>query len=156
MPAVAPHNRINKMTQNEFLNTLNSHNAFFAAPAAIGQISITNVNLQKIHAATLPKFISDLYQTCGGIKLGNGYIFGPNEFGRPGSHPIPNIFQINNELTNLAKLHAKTVFGRNDLFWFTFDSFGKCYMLDNLGLNVLRRYEDPYRAMLDCLIGGKI
>lgn len=144
------------MNQNEFLNIINSRGATFAPAAQIGAINIINMNLQKIRAATLPKFLTDLYQTCGSIKLGNGYIFGTNEFGRPGKHPIPNIFQINNELTNLAILRGKTIFGRNDLFWFAFDSFGKCTMLDNCELNTLRRYDDPYRAMLDCLVGGKL
>lgn len=144
------------MTQNEFLDMLKSHGAAFAPPAPVGQINIANVNLQKIRAAILPKFITELYQTCGGIKLGTGYIFGPAPFGKPGKHPIPDIFGINNELTNFAVLRGKTIFGRNDLFWFAFDSFGNCTMLDNLGLNVLRKYDDPYRAMLDCLIGGKI
>lgn len=144
------------MTQQEFLNTLHSNDAFFAPASVVGVANITNVNLQKIRAATLPKFMIDLYNVCGGIKLGCGYIFGPNEFGITGKHPIPSIFQINNELTNFAGLRGKTIFGRNDLFWFAFDSFGNCTMLDNVGLNTLRKYQDPYRAMLDCLIGGKI
>jgi hypothetical protein len=144
------------MTQQEFLNSLKSRNAVFAPASQIGNINIINVNLQRIRAAVLPKFITDLYQVCSGIKLGNGYIFGPVSFGRSGKHPIPNIFQVNNELTNLTVLRGKTIFGRNDLCWFAFDSFGTCMMLDNLGLHVLRKYDDPYRAMLDCLIGGQI
>ena len=144
------------MTQQEFIETLKSRDALFAAPQPVGKTNIINVNLQKIRAATLPNFILELYKICGGIKLGNGYIFGPSEFGKPGKHPVPDIFQLNNELTNLTKMRGKTVFGRNDLFWFAFDSFGNCTMLDNLGLNVLRKYDDPYRAILDCLIGGKI
>ena len=146
----------NMMTQQEFIETLKSRGAVFAPPTPVGKTNIINVNLQKIRAATLPNFILELYKICGGIKLGNGYIFGPAEFGKPGKHPVPDIFQLNNELTNLTKMRGKTVFGRNDLFWFAFDSFGNCTMLDNLGLNVLRKYDDPYRAMLDCLIGGKI
>ena len=59
-------------------------------------------------------------------------------------------------LSNIATIRGKTVFGRNDLFWFAFDAFGTCYMLDNLNLRVLKKYDDPYRAMLDCLIVGKI
>lgn len=144
------------MTQQEFLDILKSRGAMFAPACPVGNINIINVNLQKIRAATLPGFLTDIYQICGGIKLGNGYIFGPKQFGKPGKHPIPDIFQLNNELTNLAALRGKTIFGRNDLFWFAFDSFGNCTMLYNIGLNVLRKYDDPYRAMLDCLIGGKI
>lgn len=144
------------MEIKEFLDTLKQRGAFMAPPAHVGTINITNINLQKIHAAMLPKFMTDLYQTCGGIKLGNGYLFGPAEFGKPGKHPIPDIYQINNELSNLQKLRGKTVFGRNDLFWFAFDAFGKCTMLDNLGLNTLRAYDDPYKAIMDCLAGGTI
>ena len=144
------------MTQSEFLDILKSRGAAFAPPSPIGKTNIININLQTIRAATLPKFITDLYQTYGGIKLGSGYIFGPVPFGKPGKHPIPDIFSVNRELTNFAVLRGKTVFGRNDLFWFAFDALGNCTMLDNLGLNILRKYEDPYRAMLDCLIGGKI
>lgn len=144
------------ITQQEFIEKLKSRDAVFAPIQPVGKINITNVNLQKIRAAVLPNFLIEIYKICGGIKLGNGYIFGPAEFGKPGKHPIPGIFQLNNELTNLPTLRGKTVFGKNDLFWFVFDSFGNCTMLDNLELNVLRKYDDPYRAMLDCLIGGKI
>ena len=144
------------MTQQEFLTEIKSRGAMFAPPPPIGKINIINMNLQRIRAAILPKFLTDLYMVCGGIKMGNGYIFGPVSFGKPGKHPVPDVFNVNNELTNLSALRGKTVFARNDLFWFAFDSFGKCAMLDNLGLHILRKYDDPYRAMLDCLIGGKI
>ena len=157
MHLTGAHNNGHKMiTQQEFIETLKSRDATFAAPIPIGNINVVNTNLQRIRAAVLPKFLIELYKVCGGIKLGNGYIFGPVEFGKPGKHPIPDIFQLNNELTNIAALRGKTVFGKNDLFWFSFDSFGNCTMLDNLELKVLRKYDDPYRAMLDCLIGGKI
>jgi hypothetical protein len=53
-------------------------------------------------------------------------------------------------------LFGKTVFGRNDLFWFAFDTMGTCYMLDNLTLSILRKYDDPHRAIIDCLVVGKI
>lgn len=144
------------MTQQEFLTNLSERGAFLAPPASIGQVNLININLQNLRAATLPVFIVNLYKQCGGINLGSGYIFGPSEFVIGNKHPVPSIFEINRELTNIAALRGKTVFGRNDLFWFAFDSFGKCAMLDNLGLNTLRKYDDPYRAMFECLIGGKI
>ena len=144
------------MTQQEFLTEIKSRGAMFAQASPIGKINIINMNLQRIRAAVLPKFLTDLYKVCGGIKMGNGYIFGPASFGKSGKHPAPDIFNIDNELTNLPALRGKTVFARNDLFWFAFDSFGTCMMLDNLGLHVLRKYDDPYRAMLDCLVSGKI
>ena len=144
------------MTQQEFLDLINKHDAFIAPPHDTDKVGIINMNLQKIHAAVIPTFLHNLYQVCGGIRLGRGYIFGPTEIKSGIQYPTPNIFQINQELTNIPQMHGKTLFGRNDLFWFVFDAFGTCMMLDNVGLKTLRTYDDPYRAMLDCLIGGKL
>ena len=141
---------------NQLLESLKKHDAFFAPAVPGGQIAILNMNLQKIRAATLPSEFIKFYQICGGIKLGNGYIFGPSEFKMGRTHPVPNILQINQELTNIASLRGKTIFGRNDLFWFAFDALGTCTMLDNLGLQTLRKYDDIYRAIYECLAGGKI
>lgn len=144
------------MTEQELVKIMQERGATFAPPVVVGQINLININLQKIHAAMLPKYMSDLYQTCGGINLGSGYIFGPTDVKRGTKYPVPNILKINQELTNIGALRGKTVFGRNDLFWFAFDTFGKCTMLDNLNLEVLREYDDPYRAIYECLVGGKI
>ena len=141
---------------NKILESLKQHGAFFAPATPTGQITILNMNLQKIRAAMLPNEFIKFYQICGGIKLGNGYIFGPNEFKTGRTHPIPNLLQINQELTNMPAMRGKTVFGRNDLFWFAFDASGKSLMLDNIGLQMLRRYDDMYRAIYECLAGGKI
>ena len=66
------------------------------------------------------------------------------------------ILKVNDDIAPLGKTVGKTIFGRNDLFWFAFDAFGTFYMLDNLTLTPLRRYDDAYRAITDCLISGKI
>ena len=144
------------MTQQELLQAIKNRGAFFAPGCAPGQIKLLNINLQKLRAATLPTYMAEFYQTCGGIWMGTGYIFGPNEFSYNARHPIPNIFDINQNLQDITALRGKTIFGRNDLFWFAFDAFGECTMLDNLNLNVLRKYSDPYRAIYECLVGGKI
>ena len=144
------------MTAQELLDTMHDRGAIFAEPCSSGDINLLNINLQKIRAATLPKYITEFYTTCGGINLRSGYIFGPREVNRTIKYPIPSILQINQDLTNIPSLRGKTVFGKNDLFWFVFDAFGKCEMLDNLNLGTLRKYEDPYRAMFECLVGGKI
>ena len=104
----------------------------------------------------LPSFMFDLYKSCSGITLGSAYIFGPKKTERGIKYPIPSIITINKEMNQNKNLFGKTVFGRNDLFWFAFDTNGTCFMLDNLTLSVLRKYDDPYRAMIDCLIVGKI
>ncbi|MBQ6027581.1 MAG: SMI1/KNR4 family protein [Alphaproteobacteria bacterium] len=141
---------------NQLLESLKQHGAFFAPATPTGQITILNMNLQKIRAAMLPNEFIKFYQICGGIKLGNGYIFGPNEYKTGRTHPIPDILAINQDLTNIPALRGKTVFGRNDLFWFAFDTSGTCVMMDNIGLQLLRKYNDIYRAIYECLAGGKI
>lgn len=143
------------MTRNEFLSLITSHGAFVAPPATPQEITHTNSALQGIRAAILPMFMIEFYSAAGGLSLDSGYIFGPNEFDNGLRTPVPDIMTVNREMGGLACTMGKTIFGRNDLFLFAFDTFGMCYMLDNVGLRPLRKYDDPYRAMLDCLIAGK-
>ena len=126
------------------------------APGNRNDIGIVNTNLQQNHSAMLPKFLTDLYQYSFGLNLTSAYIFGPIEIDRGTKYPIPSILDINKEFSGNPKLFGKTIFGRNDLFLFATDGLGNCFMLDNLTLSVLRKYDDPYRAMMDCLIIGKI
>ena len=67
------------MTEPELLKILTERGAIFAPPMGRGKINLINMNLQKIRAATLPSEFIKFYQICGGIKLSNGYIFGPKE-----------------------------------------------------------------------------
>ena len=145
-----------KMKKEEFLSLMKSRGATFFAPKELTDISITNSNLQSMRAAMLPAFLQDFYTTCFGITLGAACIFGPKEIKRGSKYPLPSITSINKDMIGNKNLFGKTVFGRNDLFWFAFDAVGNCFMLDNLTLSVLRKYDDPYRAMIDCLIVGKI
>ncbi|MDW2975332.1 MAG: hypothetical protein R8M70_04805 [Alphaproteobacteria bacterium] len=144
------------MTTDEFLSYIKSRGAHLTDAVSLHQIALTNTTLQHRRHAMLPAFMSNLYTKTGGIILGNGCIFGPNELPQGLRYPIPTIVQINQDALINSKILGKTVFGRNDLFWFTFDAFGTCFMLDNLTLSPLRKYEDPYRALIDCLIAGKI
>ena len=144
------------MNKNEFISLIKSRGATFFAPGQLTDINIANTNLQNMRAAMLPNFLQDFYTTCFGITLGSACIFGPKEIERGIKYPLPSIMQINHDMIGNKNLSGKTVFGRNDLFWFAFDAFGNCFMLDNLTLSVLRKYDDPYRAMFDCLIVGKI
>ncbi len=143
------------MTQDEFFSTIKSRGAIFFPPAPAHDITIANNTLQSRRCAMFPAIFNELYKSVSAINLGNGYIFGPIEISRGAKHPIPSIVNINIELGTIASLRGKTIFGRNDLFLFAFDAFGVFYMLDNLGLRVLRKYDDPYRAITDCLFGGK-
>lgn len=144
------------MTMQEFLSSMKSHGATFAPAATDGAIMLANTALQNMQAAMLPMFMIDLYRITGGIILGNGYIFGPSEISQGARHSAPDIVRINSEISGITNMRGKTVFGRNDLFWFAFDSFGTCFMLNNLTLNPMKKYDDPLRALTDCLIAGKI
>lgn len=144
------------MTCSEFLSTIQSRGAKIYAPAHQNQILLLNGALQQRRYAILPQSIKDLYTLIGAINLDTGYIFGPNEILRDKTYPIPSILKVNDDISILGKTVGKTIFGRNDLFWFAFDAFGTFYMLDNLNLTPLRRYDNMYNAITDCLISGKI
>lgn len=144
------------MTSTEFLSLIKSRGATIFAPSSATEITVATTNLQNIRAAMLQPFMLDLYKHCSAITLGSACIFGPTEIQRGIKYSLPSIEKINHDMMGNKNLFGKTVFGRNDLFWFAFDVNGNCLMLDNLTLSVLRKYDDPYRAMLDCLIVGKI
>ncbi len=143
------------MNTAEFISLIKSRGATVFPPASARDITLSNNALQARRCAMFPPILTELYKHTSAINLGNGYIFGPIEAARGARFPIPSIVEINIEMANISILRGKTIFGRNDLFWFAFDAFGSFYMLDNLGLRILRKYDDPYRAMSDCLIAGK-
>lgn len=144
------------MTAEEFLATAHIRGAKITSPADAGTIARANTTLQQMQCAMLPKFMIDVFATAGSINIGSGYIFGPTDTDRGRHFPIPSIVRTNQDFSRIPQMHGKTIFGRNDLFFFAFDAFGTCFMLDNLKLNPIRKYDDPYRAMLDCLLAGKI
>lgn len=144
------------MTNNEFLSLIKSRGGHIFPAASASKINIANEKLQRNKNIMLPGFLIDLYQDCGGITLGSASIFGPIEIQRGVKYPLPAISNINLDLTTNKTIPGKAIFGRNDLFFFAYDINGTCFMLDNLTLSILRKYDDPYRAMTDCLIVGKI
>ncbi len=143
------------MNTVEFLSLMKSRGATVVEPKSERDITLANNVLQARRCAMFPSVLIDLYKQTSAINLGNGYIFGPTECPRGTRFPIPSIVEVNVEVGNIATLRGKTIFGRNDLFWFAFDVFGTFYMLDNLNLRILRKYDDPYRAMSDCLVAGR-
>ena len=144
------------MTEQEFISLLKSRGATIFPGAKEKDIVFANTNLQNIRVAMLPNFMRNFYKSCSAVTLGSACIFGPTEVKRGIKHPLPSIIEINKDMVGNKNLFGKTVFGRNDLFWFVFDALGNCIMLDNLTLSPLRKYDDPYRAMIDCLIVGKV
>lgn len=144
------------MTTTDFISLIKSKGAVVMPVHNSNTINVANTYLKDIGAAMLPSFLIDLYYSCSGITLGSACIFGPTENDRGIKYPLPSIIDINKEIRGNKNLVGKTIFGRNDLFWFATDALGNCVMLDNLNLCVLRKYNDTYRAMMDCLIVGKI
>lgn len=145
------------MTRDEFLSGLRARGATIAPPPTNQtQITIANALLQNMDAAMIPGAMFDLYTATGGLYMGSGYIMGPNEIARGVKFPVPSIVEINKNMSHIPGMRGKTIFGRNDLFLFAFDAFGVYYMMDNTTLRVLRKYDDAYRAMTDCLMAGKL
>lgn len=147
---------MNKMTASEFIPLMKTRGATVFPTGDMNAISAANTGLQTLRAAMLPTFLLELYQHSFGITLGSACIFGPTQIERGIKYPMPSILEINHDVAGNKNLFGKTVFGRNDLFWFATDALGKCFMLDNLTLSVLKTYDNPYQAMHDCLIIGKI
>jgi hypothetical protein len=144
------------MTPNELVSLLKQNGAQMAPTAGARALELAQNALQQMRAAVLPKTLTDFYGECGGVRLGDAYIFGPAEIAQGAAYPVPDIILVNREITNIAALRGKTVFGRNGLFWFACDAFGNFYMLDNVTGAVLRKYDDLSRAMNDCLAVGKL
>ena len=144
------------MTVIEFLSLIKSRGATIFPVSQKVNLTIVNTNLQNMRAAMLQPFIIDLYNNCSGITMGSACIFCASEIQRGIKYPLPSIEKVNHDMMGNKNLVGKTIFGRNDLFWFAFDVNGTCFMLDNLTLSPLRKYDDPYRAIIDCLIVGKI
>jgi len=144
------------MTRDEFLSFAKSRSMTIAPACPMRDIATTNALLQGMRAAMIPAALQEFYATAGGIINGGGYIFGPGQISRGNTHPVPSIFEINRDMMHLQAMQGKAIFARNDLFFFAFDAFGVFYMLDNLTLRPLRKYDDMYRAMTDCLAAGKI
>lgn len=146
------------MTREEFINELKSREAILSSPVSNRAIELSQNALQQMRAAMMPLVLIDIYRTiAGGIIMGDSHIFGPEEIHRPRGYEIPSLTQINREISGIPGARGKTVFGRNQMFWFAFDAFGNFYMMNILNLNPLRKYEaDPYRAILDCLAVGNI
>ncbi|MCL1785671.1 MAG: hypothetical protein FWG39_00785 [Alphaproteobacteria bacterium] len=147
------------MTREEFISELENRGATLLPKAGDHAVELARNSLQQMRAAIIPAALSDIYKDiAGGFICGDAHILGPENIARAGrNYEMPGIVQINRDISGLPGASGKTVFGRNQMFWFAFDAFGNFYMLNVLNLNVLREYkEDAYRAILDCLAVGKI
>lgn len=147
------------MTKEEFLSWIKSSGAVMLPTSTNNEIAQTQNGLQQMKAAIIPITLTDFYKnTAGGILLGDAQIFGLSEIKRDktGIYYIPSILQVNRDFSGFSHMRGKTIFGRNGLFWFAFDAFGTCFMLNNITLTPMRQYEDIFKAISDCLAVGKI
>lgn len=144
------------MTRDEFFSAIKSRGMDMAPGCTMRDTAMANTMLQGMRAAMIPSQLQEFFVITGGITNGAGYIFGPTEISRGTTYPIPSIVDINRDMSHIQATQGKTIFGRNDLFFFAFDAFGIFYMLDNLSLRPLRKYNDMFHAMTDCLAAGKI
>ena len=147
------------MTKEEFLSWAKTAGAVMLPTVTDAQIAPLQNTLQQMQAAMMPMAFIDFYKTiAGGMLLGDAHIFGLAEAtrGKQSIYFIPGILQVNRDIGGLPQMRGKTVFGRNGLFWFAFDAFGNCFMLNNMTLMPMRQYEDIYKALSDCLAVGKI
>lgn len=147
------------MTLEEFLSWVKSAGATMVPTANDSDIAQTQNALQQIQAAMIPLALTDFYKnTAGAVLLGDATIFGPMEIKRDDTniYYIPSILQVNRDVAALPVGRGRTIFGRNSMFWFAFDAFGNCFMLNNVTLAPMRQYEDVFKAMSDCLAVGKI
>ncbi|MCL1902038.1 MAG: hypothetical protein FWG18_00230 [Alphaproteobacteria bacterium] len=148
------------MNREEFIAELTNRNALMLPTTSDRAIELARGSLQQMRAAMMSLELIDIYKNiAGGIIMGDANIFGPEKFDRANgaNYEIPDIVQVNREIANVPAARGKTIVGRNQMFWFAFDAFGTFYMLDILNLNPLRKYEsNPYRAIMDCLLVGRI
>ncbi|MCL2748811.1 MAG: hypothetical protein FWE50_01930 [Alphaproteobacteria bacterium] len=148
------------MPKEEFLSLMKNSGAIMLPVVTDEEIGVTRTSLQQLQAAIIPMAFIDFYKNvAGGIILGDAEVFGLSEFKRETpqiAYFVPSILQIGREFSGFPQMRGKTIFGRNGLFWFAFDAFGNCFMLSNVNLAPLRKYEDIYKAISDCLAVGKI
>lgn len=146
------------MTGDEFISEIKEKGGIILPAVAERALQLTQSAMQQMRSAMMPPALLDFYKNVGGgVIMGDAEILGPTEFDRPkNSYIIPSIIEINRDISSLSSMRGRAVFGRNGLFWFGFDAFGNFYMLDILNLSILRKYDNLYKAMFDCLIVGKI
>lgn len=144
------------MTREDFLSQMKSAGAVFAPAVSDRSLVLTQGALQQMRAAVLPAALLAFYrESAGGVMLGDAQIFGPEDITR-GAMVVPSIVKINRELSIISSLRGRTVFGRNSLFWFAFDAFGNFQMLDLISAAPLRKYDNCYKVMTDCLVVGRV
>ena len=114
-----------------------------------------NNNLSFLHKAILPSFMNNFYKYTGSILLGNSCIYGIDDI-KNSRYFIPSILNVNRDFLLSNILNEKTIFGRNDLFIFCFDTLSKCYMLDNITFSLVKSYTEPELALHDCIGMGTL
>jgi hypothetical protein len=142
---------------NEKIDYLKSAGALFFPRSHARAVELANAAFQQMKASILPESLTDFYYLHSGAVLGDACVFPIEDADRPdGNYVMPSIVKINRDLAGFSTLRGKTIWGRNQLYWFSADVAGILYMHDVLTLMVLRKYNDVAAAIADCLLVGKI
>jgi hypothetical protein len=142
---------------DEMIKHLGESGAVFFPKPSERAIELANAALQQMKAAVLPQSAIEFYSVLGGAVLGDACVFPVEDADRPErNYTIPGIVKINRDLAGFSALRGKTIWGRNQIYWFSADVAGRMYMHDVLTLSVLRKYDDMTAAIADCLLVGKL
>jgi hypothetical protein len=141
----------------DMVRRLEESGAVFLPPPSARALELANAALQQMKASVLPAAAAGFYKAHGGALLGDACVFPADDADRPDRRYVfPSLVGINRDLTGLSGLRGKTVWGRNQFYWFSADVAGKILMHDILTLSVLRDYADFGAAITDCLLVGKL
>jgi hypothetical protein len=142
---------------DEKIRHLHESGAVFFPGSGARAVELANAALQQMKASVLPRSLAELYAACNGALLGDACVFPIEDADRPGrNYIVPGIVKINRDLAGLPLLRGRTVWGRNQIYWFSADVAGTLRMHDMLTLSVLRTYDDLGAAFTDCLLVGKL
>jgi len=141
----------------EKIEYLKRAGAVFFPPGAARALNLANAAFQQMKASVLPTAMGTFYASYGGAVLGDACVFPIEDMDRPNrNYVMPGIVKVNRDMIDFKALRRKTIWGRNQFYWFSADFVGAICMHDVLTLTVLRKYGDIGSALADCLLAGRV
>ncbi|MDR1027626.1 MAG: hypothetical protein LBL46_04385 [Rickettsiales bacterium] len=141
---------------NDKIKHLTENGAVFFPAGNTRALELASAALQSMKAAVLPKIMTDAYQAAGGAVLGDACWFGLEDAARPVGYEMPSIVRVNREMSGFSVLRGFTIWGRNQMYSFSANAIGEIWMHDMLTFQRLRKYDDFWTALTDCLMVGKL
>ena len=141
----------------EKIEYLKKAGAVFFPSAGARALNLANAAFQQMKASVLPTAMGAFYAAYGGAVLGDACVFPIEDTDRPNrNYVMPGIVKVNRDMIDFPALRGKTIWGRNQFYWFSADVAGAICMHDVLTLTVLRKYGDLGAAIADCLLAGRV